>query len=58
MFAAWRNPLVVPTPKKGDLTVCDCCWEAAWMDHAGTFVQCIAESVLPDSQCRFWQGRS
>ena len=51
VFAAWRDSLVVPVPKKGDLTN----WRGiSLLDVAGKLLgrivqerlQCIAESVL------------
>ena len=65
VFAAWRDALVVPVPKKGDLTMCDNWRGISLLDVAGKLLgrivqerlQCIAESVLPDSQCGFRRGR-
>ena len=65
VFAAWRDALVVPVPKKGDLTMCDNWRGISLLDVAGKLLgrivqerlQCIAESVLPDSQCGFQRGR-
>lgn len=42
MFAAWRDTLVVPVPKKGDLTMCDKTGEAlAYLMLLGS---CLDES--------------
>ena len=65
VFAAWRDALVVLVPKKGNLTMCDDWRGISLLDVArkllGQIVQerfqCIAESVLPDSQCGFRRGR-
>ena len=65
VFAAWRDALVVPVPKKSDLSLCDNWRGISLLDVAGKLLgqiiqerlQYIAESVLPDSQCGFRQGR-
>ena len=57
MFTAWRDALVVPVPKKGDLTISDNWRGISLLDVDGKLLgrivqerlQCIAESVLPDS---------
>ena len=65
VFTAWRDTLVVPVPKKGDLTMCDNWRDISLLDVAGKLLgqivqeqlQCIAESVLLDSQCGFRRGQ-
>ena len=60
------EPLFVPVPKKGDLTMCDNWRSISLLECAVKLLrlimqeclQCIVESVLPDSQCSFWQGQS
>ena len=66
MFAAWIDALVVLVPKKSDLTMCDN-WRGGFslLDVARKLLgwivqerlQCIVESVMPDSQCGFRRGR-
>ena len=66
VFDAWRDALVIPVPKKGDLTMCNNWRGISLLDVAGKLLgwivqerlQSIAESVIPDSQCGFRQGRS
>ena len=61
----WRNAVVVPVPKKGDLRCCDNWRGISLLDVAGkVFVrvmqdrlQVMAEEILPDSQCGFRRGR-
>ena len=69
VFDEWRDALVVPVPKIGDLNICDN-WrginllDAAGNDAAGKLLsrilqerlQLVAERVLPDSQGGFRQG--
>jgi len=65
VFGEWRDALVVPVPKRGDLNVCDNWRGISLLDVAGKLLgrilqerlQLIAENVLPDSQCGFRQGR-
>ena len=61
MFA-WRDALVVPVPKKGDLAMCDNWRGINLLDVARKLLvqeqlQCIAESMLPDSQCEIQWGQ-
>ena len=66
VFDEWRDALVVPVPKRGDLNVCDNWRGISLLDVAGKLLgrilqerlQLIAECVLPHSQCGFRQGRS
>ena len=65
VFDEWRDALVVPVPKRGDLNVCDNWRGISLVDVAGKLLgrilqerlQRVAERVLPDSQCAFCQGR-
>ena len=57
----WRDALLVPIPKKRDLTVCDNWRGISLLDVVGKVftkiiqsrLQSVAEEVLPDSQCGF-----
>ena len=61
----WRDALLVPIPKKGDLTQCDNWRGISLLDVTGKIfskiiqsrLQNVAEEVLPDSQCGFRAGR-
>ena len=61
----WRDALLVPIPKKGDLTQCDNWRGISLLDVVGKLftkvvqvrLQRVAEEVLPDSQCGFRAGR-
>ena len=61
----WRDAVVVPIPKKGDLKLCDNWRGISLLDVAGKVfawilqdrLQGIAEKVLPESQCGFRKGR-
>eukprot|EP00117_Sycon_ciliatum_P023228 scpid30807/ scgid4805/ Transposon TX1 uncharacterized 149 kDa protein; ORF 2 len=61
----WRNAVVVPVPKKGDLRCCDNWRGISLLDVAGKVfarvmqdrLQVVAEEILPDSQCGFRRGR-
>ena len=61
----WADAILVPIPKKGDLSACDNWRRISLLDVAGKLVtriiadrlQTIAEDCLPDSQCGFWRGR-
>ena len=61
----WRDALLVPIPKKGDLTQCDNWRGISLLDVMGKVftkviqmrLQKVAEEVLPDSQCGFRVGR-
>ena len=61
----WRDALLVPLPKKGDLTQCDN-WRGVSLLNVVAKVfskviqvrlQRVAEEMLPDSQCGFRAGR-
>jgi hypothetical protein len=62
----WRDAILVPIPKKGDLTRCDNWRGIALLDVVGKVVarvlqgrlQKLAEDKLPESQCGFRKGRS
>ena len=61
----WRDAVIVPIPKKGNLRLCDNWRGISLLDVAGklfasiiqTRMQSSAEEVLPDSQCGFRCGR-
>ena len=61
----WIDALIVPIPKKGDLSSCDNWRGISLLDVTGkvfakTFqkrLQTVAEDVLPDTQCGFRSGR-
>ena len=62
----WCDAVLVPIPKKGDLSRCDNCRGIALLDVVGKVVarvlqerlQKVAEDELPESQCGFRKGRS
>ncbi len=62
----WIDSVLVPIPKKGDLSICDNWRGIALLDVVGkavarvlqTRLQQVAEAVLPDSQCGFRCRRS
>ena len=61
----WRDAIIVPIPKKGDLRSCDNWPGISLLDVAGKLfariiqnrLQDIAKFDLPDSQCGFRKGR-
>ena len=61
----WRDAIVVPIPKKGNLNLCDNWRGISLLDVVGKLfarilqnrLQEIAEDVLPESQCGFRKGR-
>ena len=61
----WKDAVVVPIPKKGDLKDCDNWRGISLLDVVGKVfarviqerLQQLAEEILPDSQCGFWRGR-
>ena len=62
----WRDAIIVPIPKKGDLTSCDNWRGIALLDVVGKVLakiiyteeaQQVAEIELPESQCGFCEGR-
>ena len=61
----WKDALIVPIPKKGDLSICDNWRGISLLDVGGKLfaktiqsrLQDVAEDVLPDSQCGFRRGR-
>ena len=61
----WRDAMLVPIPKRGDLCQCDNWRGIALLDIVGKLVarvlqerlQRIAEEELPESQCSFRKGR-
>ena len=62
----WRDVILAPIPKKGDLTSCDNWHGISLLEVVGKVVaqviqerlQKIAEEELPESQCGFRKGRS
>jgi len=63
---AWRDAILVPVPKKGNLRCCDNWRGIALLDVVGKMLgrivqnrlQKLGEKVLPESQCGFRKGRS
>ena len=61
----WSDAVLVPIPKKGDLTMCDNWRGISLLDVVGKVaatvvqgrLQQLAEEVLPESQCGFRKGR-
>lgn len=61
----WKDAVIVPIPKKGDLKKCDNWRGISLLDVVGKVftrimqdrLQVVAESVLPESQCGFRKGR-
>ena len=61
----WKDAIIVPIPKKGDLRKCSKWRGISLLDVAGKVfarivqerIQVIAEEILPDSQCGFRKGR-
>ena len=61
----WTDVILVPIPKKGDITKCDNWQGIALLDVVGKMVarvvqdrlQDLDEEVLPESQCGFQSGR-
>ena len=61
----WKDTLIVPIPKNGDLSVCDNWSGISLLDIGGKLFAKIIQSrhqdvvgeVLPDSQCGFRRGR-
>ncbi|XP_065197221.1 uncharacterized protein LOC135828726 [Sycon ciliatum] len=62
----WKDAVLVPIPKKGDLSKCDNWRGIALLDVVGKLLarviqdrlQPLAEAHLPESQCGFRRGRS
>ena len=61
----WTNTILIPIPKKGDLSSCDNWRGISLLDIVGKLVasilqrrlQVLAEEVLTESQCGFRRGR-
>ena len=61
----WKDAVIVPIPKKGDLMNCDNWHGISLLDVVGKVfariiqnrLQAIAEDILPESQCGFRRGR-
>ena len=66
MFRDWRDAVIVPVPKKGNLQSCENWRGISLLDVVGKVMgrvilerlQVIAELLLVDSQCGFHRGRS
>ena len=62
----WQAAVLIPIPKKGDLTCCDNWRGVALLDVVGKVasrvlqgrLQQMGDDVLPESQCDFRKGRS
>ena len=62
---AWKDAVMVPIPKKGDLSICDNWRGISLLDVVGKVfarvmqmrLQIVAEEILPESQCGFRKGR-
>ena len=65
MSQEWRDALLVPVPKKGDLTKCDNWTGISLLEIMDRLfgkvlqkrLQELAEEILSDSQCDFRSGR-
>ena len=65
VLVEWRDAVIVPIPKKGDLRSCGNWRGISLLDVAGKLfarliqdrLQSLAMDVLPDSQCGFRSGR-
>ena len=63
--AEWRDALLVPVPKKGDLSLCDNWRGISLLDVMGKIfarvlndrLQLVVEEVVSDTQCGFRTGR-
>ena len=61
----WADAILIPIPKKGDLSVCDNWRGISLLDGVGKVIarvlqdrlQQLAEEELPESQCGFRKGR-
>ena len=66
MFRDWRDAVIVPVPKKGNLQSCENWRGISLLDVVGKVMgrvilerlQVIAELLLVDSQCGFHRERS
>jgi len=62
---SWRDALIIPVPKKGNLQSCDRRCGISLLDVVGkvfakvvqNHLQVIAEGLLPDSRCGFHKAR-
>jgi hypothetical protein len=62
---AWKDAVMIPIPKKGDMSICDNWRGISLLDVVGKVfarvmqirLQKVAEEVLPESQCGFRKGR-
>ena len=62
----WTNAILIPIPKKGDLSSCDNWRGISLLDVVGKLIasilqrrlQVLAEEILTESQCGFRKGRS
>ena len=61
----WRDAILIPIPKKGDLSYCDNWCGISLLDTVGKLfakviqarLQSVVEDALTDSQCGFRSGR-
>ena len=64
VFQDWRDAVIIPVPKKGNLQSCDNWRGISLLDVVGKVLgriiqdrlQVIVEVLLADSQCGFWKG--
>ena len=62
--SVWRDAVLVPIPKKGDLTLCDNWRGISSLDVVGKLfakimqsrLQMVVEDLVPDYQCGFRKG--
>ena len=65
VWQEWKDALIVPIPKKSDLSLCDNWRGISSLDVGGKVfakviqqrLQSVAERVLPETQCGFRSGR-
>ena len=63
--SGWCDAVLIPLPKKGDLSHCDNWRGISLLDVVGKVMACVlqerlqklAEDQLPESQCGFRKGR-
>ena len=61
----WKDALLIPVPKKGDMSLCDNWWGISLLEVVGQVfakiiqrkLQVLVEDVVADSQCGFRSGR-
>ena len=65
VVSAWRDAVIFPIPKKGDLRCCDNWRGISLLDVVGKIMarilkerlEVVADRILPESQCGFRKGR-